>query len=216
VKSAIKGTSTKDESFECESADSFAITTGITVAAYVREEDSAKFFYWFGSNQVQGTEPAQMFSSVVQARSLSQVMDTVVRGMVQASLCTEMGKRKLMTLIGEKPQIIQAVQESLKKEFAEKGITISYIGFAGELGFAKEIQDILNEVFIVNAKHANKEAYQTTLIIEQKQAEIYQTRSIAETWKKWDGKITFPSFMVLSHDIMNAIMGWFKGDSSKK
>ena len=93
VASPNKGTSTADQSFSFESADSVNITTGITISAVVKEEDSVKFLYNFGSVSPQGdpNDPQTQFTSVIYGKSLEQVMDKNVRGKVQAVLAREFG-----------------------------------------------------------------------------------------------------------------------------
>lgn len=212
--STTKGTSVKDESFHFESADSLSIHTGITMSAYVTEANAAKFFYWFGAHgQQQTQDPQIMFASVVYGRSLAEVIDTVVRAQVQATLSKEFGSRPLDQGIRDKAKIIDAVVAAVKAEFEPKGITISTVGYAEDLTFDKEIQSIMNENYIAQRKLANKDAYQVSLDISARQADIFVKTSEGMAIQKWNGTITMPSFMMISETFMHAISGWF-GDKT--
>jgi hypothetical protein len=51
------GTSTANEGFPFESADSMNIETDVVASAFVSEEDAAKFFYWFGQKPTAEYDP---------------------------------------------------------------------------------------------------------------------------------------------------------------
>ena len=221
TKSAAKGTSVKNEGFRFESADSLSIETAITVSALVTEEDAAKFFYWFGTANTQpSTDPQVVFNSISYGRSLANVMDDVVRSRVQTVLAKEFGKRKLIVGISEKAAIIDIVEKIVKEEFAVKGITILFLGYADELTLDEKVQHVLNDTFIVQAKFANKDAYEAVLALDKRQADINFTNSTAAAVQKWNGVITLPSFLIASDNFFNSIMSWFKGfggtDGGKK
>ena len=209
-----KGTSSNKEGFRFESSDSFAIETAVTVSASVKEEDAALFFYNYGaSNQPKNGTPEQVFASVAYGRSLAEVMDVVVHSRVQALLAREFGKRKLVDAMQNKVAIMDTVEATVKKEFAAQGITITNIGFSSDLTYDPKIQKALDEAFIANMKLSNKEAYNVSLDLDKRDAENSVIRAQGETIKKWDGKISFPSFMVMSEKFAEMIGGWFGGKS---
>jgi hypothetical protein len=209
---ADKGTSTKKEGFKFESADSFSIETAITASALVKEEDAAKFFYWFGSVNTSGaTGPEAVFASTARGRSLAEVMDTVVHSRVQTLLAKEFGKRKLIDGMAAKAAIIDVVEATVRKEFAEQGITITNLGFSADLSYDPKIQEALDAAFIAQMKLANKDAYNISLDLDKRDAENSVIRAQGETMKKWDGKLSFPSFMVISDKLMEMFSGWFGG-----
>ena len=212
-----KGTSSKKEGFRFESADSFSIETAITVSALVKEEDAAKFFYWFGSQSVAANNsPEQVFASTARGRSLAEVMDTVVHSRVQALLAKEFGRRKLIDGMQNKSAIIDTVEAAVTKEFAAQGITITSIGFSSDLTYDKKIQDALDSAFIAQMKLANKDAYNISLDLDKRDAENSVIRAQGEAIKKWNGDIKFPSFMVLSDKLMEIFAGWFGNKPSTK
>jgi hypothetical protein len=203
-----KGTSAKKEGFKFESADSFAIETAITISAQVKEEDAAKFFYWFGSQTVAANNsPESVFASTARGRSLAEVMDTVVHSRVQSILAKEFGKRKLIQGMADKSTIIDTVEATLKKEFAEQGVTITNVGFSSDLTYEPKIQEALDAAFIAQMKLAHKDAYNISLDLDRRDAENSVIRAQGEAMKKWDGKLSFPSFMVISDKIAE----WFSG-----
>src|SRR5579871_966678 len=75
VASAHRGTSTKDESFPCQSKEGINISVGIAIGASVLEENVAKFLYRFGVKTPQGdrTKPEVIFTSVFYGRSLPEI-----------------------------------------------------------------------------------------------------------------------------------------------
>ena len=210
-----KGTSTKKEGFRFESSDSFPIETAVTASALVTEEDAAKFFYWFGSaNQQTNGSPEQVFASVAKGRSLAEVMDTVVHSRIQVLLAREFGKRKLIEGMQSKAVIMDIVETTVKQEFAKQGITITSIGFSSDLTYEPKIQDALDSAFIAQMKLANKEAYNVSLDLDKRDAENGVIRAQGETMRKWDGKLSFPSFMVMSDKLMDMFSGWFSGSKA--
>jgi hypothetical protein len=208
-----RGTSNKKEGFRFESADSVNIGTGITIAAYVTEEDAAKFFYHFGTQNVatgtSSTDPQSQFASVGYGRSLAEIMDTVVRAKVQATLAKEFGRLKFKDAILAKAKIIDTVESSVKAEFASKGITISFIGYAESLSFDDNIQNAINQVVIADFKYMNKDALMAVTDIDERNAKIGVTNATSETMKKWNGQINLPSFMIISEKFTEMFSGWF-------
>lgn len=203
-----KGTSSKKEGFRFESADSFPIETAVTASAMVKEEDAAKFFYYFGSASVPANgNPEAVFASTARGRSLAEVMDTVVHSRVQVLLAREFGKRELIDAMHHKAEIMDVVESTLKKEFAAQGITITNVGFSADLTYDQKIQAALDNAFVAKMKLANKDAYNVSLDLDKRDAENSVIRAQGETMKKWDGKISFPSFMVIGDNIMK----WFGG-----
>ena len=209
VNAADRGTSTKKEGFHFESADSINLRTGITISASVAEEDAAKFFYWFGTASVANSQkPEDVFASVKYGKSLADVMDTVVRAKVQQIMAKEFAKRKFLTAIQEKAAIIDVVEQTVKDEFARKGITIAFVGYAEELSFDPRIQKALDDSVIASIQYANKDAMFAVVELNKKTAEIGIINAQAATMQKWNGVINFPFF--IPDSVAQAIAGWMK------
>lgn len=209
VNASDRGTSNKKEGFHFESADSINIRTGITISASVSEEDAAKFFYWFGTAAIQNSQkPEDVFASVKYGKSLSEVMDTVVRAKVQQVLAKEFGKRKFLTAIQEKAIIIDSVEQTVKSEFAAKGITVAFVGYAEELSFDGRIQKALDDSVIATIQYSNKDAMFAVVELNKKTAEIDVIRGYAATMQKWNGQLNFPFF--IPDSLVQAIAGFMK------
>ena len=209
VNDTDRGTSTKKEGFHFESADSINIRTGITISASVSEEDAAKFFYWFGTASIQNSQkPEDVFASTKYGKSLADVMDTVVRAKVQQVMAKEFAKRSFLKGIQEKAAIIDVVEATVKDEFAKKGITIAFVGYAEELSFDPRIQKALDDSVIAAVQYANKDAMLAVVEINRKNAEIDIVRAQAKAIGNWNGAINFP--FILPDSWAQAIAGFIK------
>jgi hypothetical protein len=208
-----KGTATKNEGMRCESSDSIAVTTAITIAAYVTEEDAPQFLYHFGVNAPEGKrdDPNVIFSSVLHGRSLEQVMDTNVRGKIHAALCNEMGTRSLNKLFAEKTAIIQAVEKAARDTYKPMGITLEYIGFADEFTYDPEIQKAINRVYISEQESRSALNLQAAMPVLQQEADMEIKRGLAAGLSS-KGLPSMPSFMFLNRDILDVLGGWLKSD----
>jgi hypothetical protein len=184
VASQSRGTSTKDESFPCQSAEGLDVTVGISISAFVTEENAAKFLYWFGVNPPQGdrTKPEVIFTSVFYGKSLQQVMDSVGRGKVQALVCGEIASRPLDRVNSEATKIIETIQQKVADYLGSRGITLDYIGWADTFTFDPKVQDSINRQFV--ATKEKEIAAQLGPVTETVQAlaTAEATRTIATKW----------------------------------
>ena len=200
-----RGTSSKKEGFRVESGDSVNIDFGVVISASVKEEDAAKFVYNFGAKPVAGfnVDPKVTFASVVYARSLEEVMDTNVRGEVQALLAREFGNRTTDECIHQKGPIMKAVNDDVKADFLKKGITIDYVGFATALNFETQgIQDAIDNTFISQKQAQAAASIKDALPTLQAQANIEVTKSVGKFLEKWNGAApAWPSWVVVPSDI---------------
>ena len=124
------GTSATDQSIKVESKDSVGFKVGYSVAAIIKEEDAAKFLYWYPS------------------ADLANVMDTEVRSVIQRVTADECAKEQMDTLRTKKTEIVAAARKECTAYFAERGITITSVGMSE--GFTYDnpsIQKAIDEVF---------------------------------------------------------------------
>lgn len=208
------GTSPKDESFHFETSDSISIASAITVGATIKEEDAAKFLYWFGviSPPYDANNTANQFQSVLFSVSLATVMDTYVRGLVQAQLAEEFGKQPLLVAIGLKSQIIRAVRDTVTAECLGRGITINYLGFAQDLSFEPAIQEAIDRNFIATMDATAAITSSPALPILQAKTNMEVQRTLAA---KWNGQIpSFNGVWFLPANIIETITGWFRPTST--
>lgn len=229
--STTSGTSAKDESFPFEDGNSINISTGIAIAAHVTEENSPLYLYSVGTNPnhkpyVNPGDPddadltpqeravAAQFASVIYGQDLATVMDTVIRGKVEAVLAREYGNRALLNIIGEKPEkaeIIAIVEKEVTAFAATYGITIDFIGYAGSLTYDKPVQDAINTVFIAKLQSQHLKELQDTINIKSQYTNIDIKAGIAKATEKWNGQlpsVSVPSIIWIPNNLLDKIEGW--------
>jgi hypothetical protein len=149
VAQATRGTSSKDESFPCQSKEGLNIRAGVSIGTSVTEDNAAKFLYNFGVTPPKGnpTDPQVIFTSVYYGRSLSEVMDDVGRKKVQTLVCNEIGKRTFDEANADMVKEMEAIEKGTKEYFASVGITLNFIGWADTFAFDPEIQAAVNRKY---------------------------------------------------------------------
>lgn len=125
------GTSRVDQAIWVESSDSVGFSMGFNCTAFIKEEDTSQFLYWYSSG------------------SLATVMDSEIRGRVQRVAAEESAKLPLDDLRDKKNQIAAAIQADVIPFFAERGITITTVGMFGGMTYENpEIQKSIDNVFV--------------------------------------------------------------------
>jgi len=149
VTAANRGTSNRNEGMPCQSSEGLNVTAGISIGVSVREEDAARYLYYFGTIPPKGnpTDPAVVFTSVYDARSVADVMDKVGRGEVLSLVCQEISARTLNADNREAGAIMKNVTAAMTAFLAERGITLDYIGWADTFTFDQSVQKALNDKF---------------------------------------------------------------------
>ena len=147
-----RGSSNRNEGMPCQSNEGLNITVGISIGTSVREEDAAKYLYYFGTLPPKGdlADPNVVFTSVYYARSVKDVMDTIGHGEVLALVCAEINKLSLVDDNKASGKIMEAVQAKATAYFAERGITVDYIGWADTFNFDKAVQKAINDKFVAD------------------------------------------------------------------
>lgn len=121
----------KDTAIWVESADSVGFSMGFNCTAFIKEEDTATFLYWYSSG------------------SLATVMDNEIRGRVQQVAAEESAKYPLDELRNKKNEIVTAVRADTITFFKERGITITTVGMFGGMTYENNsIQESIDKVFI--------------------------------------------------------------------
>jgi regulator of protease activity HflC (stomatin/prohibitin superfamily) len=101
---------------------------GINITALIQEEDAATYLYWHNT------------------KTLTEVIDTNVKGFVQGVLAREFGGRTLEKAKTEKNAVFAKADAESKEHFKKYGITILNIGNAGGLEYDdEEIQKAINK-----------------------------------------------------------------------
>jgi hypothetical protein len=205
TKESQSGTSSSDDALYVESKESIEFGVPLTVTAYVKEENTAKFLYYYAG------------------KPLASIIDKNIRGYCLANLGREFAADNLEIVRTKKPQIIDALQKEAITFFEIKGITIEYIGTAGGLRYTdSQIQTSINNNFSaallkIQAKDERLAAQEfviaaaaqkkkVELEITQMQAQIQLNYS--EAFKtKWNGQLptqVIPGTVVPFFDIKGA------------
>lgn len=213
VSTGDRGTAQKDEGFRFESAESINMETGIVISAFVKEEDAAKFVYWFGAKAMKSDTDEERFASVIYGRSLAEVIDDNVRRKVQSVLAREFGKLPLVEAAKHKADVISITDKEVKDAFAPMGITVSFVGYAEGITYDKEVQTAINGVFLATKETEAKMARSEAIPYEKAMVDINFINAQAEAMKtvahQWKGDINFPSFFMIPQGLSDTLGGWF-------
>lgn len=188
TKETTRGTSTRNDSFPCQDNQGHDVTVEMTVGTSITELDAAKFLYKFGIKPPQGDrmDPNVIFTSIYFGRSLTEIMDTVGRGAVQAMVCSEISTRDLDKVNKEADVMLTSIQNKAKTFFTSYGITVDYLGWAGTFSFAPAIQSAIDRRYI-----ADKDKEIAALL--EPYAPTIQSLAAADTMRefgyKTDGKL---------------------------
>ena len=208
VSNTAKGTSARDEGFRCQSSEGLDINVGITISAYVTEENAAKFLFHYGVKPPAGsrTDPEVIFTSVLYGRSLTDVMQSNVRNAVQALVCRQLAGHTLVEDNAQANAIMDSVQKDITAFLTEKGITLDFIGWADTFTFDPKVQDALNRTFVA----AQDQAIATSLATH---TSTIQALAVAEALRgRWNG--VAPSSVALTFvpdGMTNALGSLFAG-----
>jgi regulator of protease activity HflC (stomatin/prohibitin superfamily) len=160
---ALKGAA-NDTAIWIESGDSVGFSMGFNCTAYVKEEDAAKFLYWYPSG------------------SLAQVMDQEIRARVQANAAEVAAKYGLDILRSKKQEIADQVRQDVTTFFSNRGITITTIGMFGGMTYENpKIQEAIDNVFVAQQE---KNTSQATFEAQQKKNDTIQLAAQAEAEKR--------------------------------
>lgn len=187
------GTSVQNQAIYAESKESIGFSVGINISAQIyTEQDAVKFLYSYN------------------AKSLSDIMDTEIRAMVETEFVEECAKYTLNDILTNKETILETVRNEVITYFGDKGITITVLGMKDGIEYDDaEIQKAINEKFsseqklvtqqnenavIISKAEANAEALRIA-----SEAEAEANRNIAASltpslvdkikYEKWNGEL---------------------------
>lgn len=140
---------TIDESFHCHSKDNIEVSTEMSLASSVTEDNAAKFLFYFGVKAPEGdpAKPEIIFTSVFEGRSLKDVMSTWGRGEIQSRVCRHVLTHTVEDLAIGGNDVLDKIQDEARKFFLDFGITVEYIGWAGGFHYPLEVQTSINTRF---------------------------------------------------------------------
>lgn len=199
------GTSTKNQAIYAESKESIGFSVGINCSAQINTEDDAvKFLYSYNN------------------KSLSDIMDTEIRAMVEACFNEEASKYTMSEFLEKKADIMEYVRNYVTDYFADRGITITVLGMKdGVMYEDSSVQDAINAAFVADQKAEAQKIENNTLIektnaeaeakLIEANAEAEANKKIAESltpellekekYEKWNGQLP-----TVSSDSANAII----------
>ncbi len=209
VKEATRGTSKNNDGFFLETSEGINVDFGVSIGARIEITNAATYLFYFGVENV--NNPNDEYPSVINARALTTIMDSVVHQRVQTLLAAEFGKRTLDECIHEKAKMMEAVEQKVKEEYARMGITIEYLGYASQLNFATEIQTAIDKVFVAKKEALAAKDQMEAMPARVALAEIKIREGYAEAVKKWDGKLTLPNIVVVPGDFMRQLGNLMNG-----
>ena len=153
VASSNRGTSSKNESFPCQSKEGLNVAAGVAIGASVSEDDSPKYLYKMGVVAPAGGRSDQqtIFTSVYYSRKLVDVMDDVGRKQIQTLVCHEISARPLDKVNEDANVIMDTVRKEAQAYFATFGVTIDFIGWADTFTFDNDVQKAINDKYAANA-----------------------------------------------------------------
>jgi regulator of protease activity HflC (stomatin/prohibitin superfamily) len=135
------GTAAQDQAIWVESQDSVGFSMGFTVTAYIKEEDTATFLYWYP------------------AGSLADVMDKEVRARVQKSVGEVAARYPLDQLRTKKAEMQDAAVKDVTDFFKNRGITVTTVAMFGGMTYEnKAIQEAIDKTFIAQQEKVNSAA----------------------------------------------------------
>jgi hypothetical protein len=193
------GTTDKNQAIKAESKESIEFSIGVTFTASILEKDASAFLYFYSG------------------KSLAEIIDLNCRSYVQGRLTAEFAQYDLAEGRARKKEIFDRLYQSAKSKFAEKGITIDYVGAAGGLVYTDpSIQEAINKKFSAEMDRSAEtdrriaaQEFAKASEARKKQIDIEIMRMNAEAnlerAKRWDGKLPaniLPSSMA-SNFLMN-------------
>lgn len=182
------------KAFIGESKDSVKFEQGISATAQIEEADAAKFLYKYSG------------------KTLEEVMDKEIKNKVGSVLLERYSSMTIEEIRANKKSVISYVEKAVLPYFKERGITLSNIGFIGDMKYTdSKIQEAINKKFnaeenakaqaiesVADVKKAKAEAEANT-IRSKSMKEIQEMRELtlkekeldnqAKLIEQWDGKL---------------------------
>lgn len=157
------GTSSSNQGIMAESKGSISFSVSMNVSAQIDESDATKFLYRYNN------------------KSLSSVMDTDIRAMIESEFVEECASREMSEILDQKKEIMNTIRTKVKDEFAEKGITITVLGLKGDVVYADpNIQKAINKEFTA-LKDQEAQVILNKTKIEKAQADAEANKLAQET-----------------------------------
>lgn len=177
---------TDKTAFVGESKDSIKFMQGMSATAQILEEDTATFLYQYSG------------------KKLSEVMDKEIRNKIGSVLLEKYGTMSIDEIRSSKAEIIEYVRNEVEPYFKKRGITLSNIGYIGDLKYLQsDIQEAINKRF-----KAQQEADAQAIINEMN---IKKAKAEAEAAKLREASINAQIRLKELENQAAAIEAWKSG-----
>lgn len=196
--SADRGTSPKNEAFPCQTNEGINVTAEVSIATSVTEDNAPRFLFWFGVKPPLGdrTKPETIFASVFLGRTLTEVMDGVIRGKIQQLVASEISSRTLDQANAQMPIMLANIEKAARAFLESRGITLDYIGWAGTFTFDKDVQQAIND------------RYSAAKI--EPVLPVLRTKAVLDAMARWNGQLptSLSGLWLLPLNIWDGIQSW--------
>lgn len=148
------GTSAINQAIYAESKESISFSVGMNCSAQIdSEQDAVTFLYSYNN------------------KTLSQIMDTEIRAMVEAKFVETCATFTLNEILEQKALIMETVRSEVVAYFKDRGITITVLGMKDGITYSDTaIQASINEKFSSEQK----------LVTQQNENEVILAKATAE------------------------------------
>jgi len=174
--------------FVGESKDSIKFKQGMSATAQILEDDTSTFLYQYSG------------------KSLKKVMDKEIRNKIGSVLLEKYGTMNIDDIRESKADVIEYVRKEVEPYFKKRGITLSNIGYIGDLQYLQsDIQESINKKF-------KAEQEQKAQAITNK-TEIEKAKADAEAAKTRQSSIEAQTKLLEMENQKEWIKAWEKGGS---
>lgn len=148
------------QGFIGESKDSIKFSVGLSATAQILEEDTAVFLYQYAG------------------KTLKEVMDSEIRNKIGTVLLEKYGSMSIDEIRNSKADVIQHVRDEVEPYFKKRGITLSNIGYIGDLNYVQaDVQEAINKAFKAEQdKKAQSIINETEVLKAKAEAEAIRIR----------------------------------------
>ncbi|WCF11498.1 SPFH domain-containing protein (plasmid) [Paenibacillus thiaminolyticus] len=174
------------QGFIGESKDSIKFSVGLSATAQILEEDTALFLYRYAG------------------KTLKEVMDSEIRNKIGTVLLERYGSLSIDEIRSSKAKVIEHVRSEVEPYFKKRGITLSNIGYIGDLNYVQaDVQEAINKAFkeeqdkkaqeIINQKElakaeAEAEAVRIRASTIEAQIRLRELENERAWIEKWNGQ----------------------------
>ncbi|HEX2943007.1 MAG TPA: hypothetical protein VHO91_18290 [Rhodopila sp.] len=168
VSSTERGTSVRDEGFHCQSSEGLNTTVGISIGAEITEDNAARYLSHFKvkNNQGSRSDPNVMFQAVYFSPPLAEVMDNVLRPVIEQYVCKQIMFRTVDDGAKDANVMMDAIHQEVSKYLDGVGIKLDNIGWADTFTYDRSIQAAMNQRYATEKLRSVIDLLQQKAIID--------------------------------------------------